>query len=125
VINEQLSALNILIVEDDPVVVRVLTRWLVQEGCIVRSAGSAEEGILIANAERMDLIVTDLCLPGMSGFAAIGALKGARSVPVLVMTGHADDEFRKDAVCFGAVGLIEKPFEYEKLINFVRAANRQ
>jgi DNA-binding NtrC family response regulator len=116
----QPQALRILIVEDDPGVILTLSRWLTGQGFLVRSAGSAEEGIEIASRERLDLIMTDLCLPGMSGFAAIGALRGEGGTPVLVMTGYADEAFLKDALCFGAIGLIEKPFDFSKLMSCVR-----
>jgi DNA-binding NtrC family response regulator len=59
----------------------------------------------------------------MNGFAAIPALKGEHGVPVLVMTGHADEGFREDAVCFGAVGLVEKPLEHDKLMNIVHGVS--
>jgi|CXWL01.1.fsa_nt_gi DNA-binding NtrC family response regulator len=114
--------LKVLIVDDDPGVLLMLERCLTDAGCVVRRAATAESGIALARNEPMDVILTDLCLPGMNGFDAIGALRGERGTPVLVMTGHNDSEFQKDAICFGAAGLIEKPVELAKLIDSVRRA---
>lgn len=116
------APIKILIVEDEPSVLQMLERCLIDAGCVVRRAATAETGIKIARSEPMDVILTDLCLPGMNGFEAISALRGERGTPVLVMTGHNDSEFQKDAICFGAVGLIEKPVDLAKLIDSVRRA---
>ena len=110
---------RVLIVEDDLVVARILSRQFSAEGCVVRSAGSAEDGIRIAGTESFQLILTDINLPGMSGFEAIGALKRAGDAPVLVMTGQADAEFAEDARQLGAIGLIAKPLEFETLKSFL------
>ncbi|MFI5362656.1 MAG: response regulator [Elusimicrobiota bacterium] len=115
---------RVLIVEDDPSLARVLSRQLANEGCEVRSAGNAEDAILLAGRESFHLIVTDINLPGMSGFEAIGALMRAGGAPVLVMTGYADEGFEADARALGAIGLIEKPFETEVLRGFLRDARQ-
>mgnify|MGYP001559851134 FL=1 len=116
------APLKVLIVDDEPSVLLMLERCLTEAGCVVRRAASAEAGIAIARSEPLDVILTDLCLPGMNGFEAIGAFRGERGTPVLVMTGHNDSEFQKDAICFGAVGLIEKPVDLIQLIDSVRRA---
>jgi two-component system response regulator FlrC len=113
---------RVLIVEDDPSVALVLSRLLANEGCEVRRAGCAEEAILLAGRESFQLILTDINLPGMSGFEAIGALIRAGSAPVLVMSGHADDELAEDALLLGAIGLIAKPFETDILRGYLRGA---
>ena len=114
------SVMRILIVEDDPQVARLLSRQLANEGCEVRAAGSAEEGIRLAGLEHFELIMTDVNLPGMNGLAAIGALKSAGDAPILVMTGRPDEEFALDAMTLGAIGLIAKPFEPEVFRGILR-----
>jgi DNA-binding response OmpR family regulator len=111
---------RVLIVEDDPLVARVLSRQLANEGWEVRGAGSAEDAIKLAGSERFRLILTDINLPGMSGFEAIGALKRAGDAPVLVMSGRADEELARDARLMGAIGLIAKPFELGLLRGFLK-----
>ena len=113
---------KVLIVEDDPQVSRFLSRLLADEGCEVRSAGCAEEAIRLAGCECFQLILTDINLPGMGGFEAIGALKAAGDAPILVMTGGADERLAADAKLMGAIGLISKPFDLELLKGFLRCA---
>jgi DNA-binding response OmpR family regulator len=115
---------RVLIVEDDPQVARVLSRQLESEGYTVRSTRCAEDAIQLAGSERFQLILTDINLPGMSGFEAIGPLKRAGGAPVLVMTGRADREFTEDVVLLGAIGLIAKPLEFETLRGFLSGLYR-
>jgi CheY-like chemotaxis protein len=117
-------ATKVLVVEDDPVVSRILSRQLASEGCEVHSAGCAEEAIRLAGSDRFDLILTDVNLPGMNGLAAIGALKRAGGAPVLVMTGYLAEGFAEDARLLGAIGLITKPFESEVFRDFLGSCRR-
>lgn len=115
-----MKSARILIVDDEPVVVQVLSRQLRGKGCTVRSAGSAEDAILLARGEPFDLILLDINLPGASGFSVINALKSMSDAIILVMTGHADEEIRKDAILLGAAELIAKPFEHQQLMSIIR-----
>jgi DNA-binding response OmpR family regulator len=111
---------NILIVDDDPSVVAVLTRLLSGAGCRTRSAGGADEAIALAAVEDFDAIMLDLVLRGASGYSAIAPLKKMSGAPILVMTGNADAEIEKDVRLMGADGLIGKPFELRRLAALLR-----
>jgi DNA-binding response OmpR family regulator len=112
--------MRVLIIEDDPQVARLLARQLVNEGCEARIAGSAEEAIRLAGLEHFQLIMTDINLPGMNGLEAIGQLKRTGGAPILVMTGHPDEEFALDARMLGAIGLIAKPFDSGAIKGYLR-----
>ena len=112
---------RILIVDDEPAVAAVLSRYCRNEGCEARIAGSAEEAISLTGRESFDLIMLDIVLPGLSGFGAIEVLKRFGDVAILMMSGCADEETRKDAVMMGALGLIGKPVEFEKLLPILQA----
>lgn len=108
-----------LVVEDEGSAARVLSRVLAAEGCQVLVARSAEEAL---NQDLgFDIIFTDITLPGMTGLRAIGEFKKRDEAPVIVMTGHYDDEIRKDAMLLGATGFLEKPFDMERVRAIVRA----
>lgn len=111
-----MESVRVLVVDDDPFVLRVLSRQLRNGGCMIRSAADAEQAILLAERERFDVILLDLVLPDVSGFSAIKTLKNISDAVILAMTGYADEEIRKDAMLLGAVGLLEKPFEYRQLM---------
>jgi two-component system cell cycle response regulator len=81
-----------LVVEDNPVNLELVTELLEQEGCQVLSAQSAEDGLRLAAAERPDLVLMDLQLPGMTGYAATSRLKAdpnTAAIPVMVLTSFA------------------------------------
>lgn len=115
---------RILIVDDEPAVVNVLTRYIRREGYDVRTAGSAEEAINLTGKESFDLIVLDVVLPGITGFGAIEALKGQGDIPIIMMSGCVDEETRKDAESLGADALIAKPVEFETLMDVIHGLRR-
>ncbi|MFC1679977.1 response regulator [Elusimicrobiota bacterium] len=106
---------RILIVDDEPMVRQVLAQHLLRSGWAVSEAGSAEEGLRTVASGRFDLVLLDVNLPGMSGFQAVERFSGASSAPVVLMSGHADQEFRKDALLLGARDLLPKPIDLTEL----------
>lgn len=101
----QRPAPRVLVVEDNPVNLELVTELLEQEGCEVLAAESAEAGLRLAAAEQPDLVLMDLQLPGMTGYEATRHLKAApatASIPVLALTSHAmrgDDLKAREAGC--------------------------
>jgi DNA-binding response OmpR family regulator len=112
---------RILIVDDEPVVIQVLSRFFQSKECLVSSAGCAEDAIFLLREDHFDLIMLDVNLPGASGFSAIKALKSMSDAVILVMSGLADEEIRKDALTLGADELIAKPFEHQQLLSLIQA----
>lgn len=100
-------AWRVLVVEDNPVNLELVTELLEQEGCEALAAESADAGLRLAAAERPDLILMDLQLPGMTGYEATRRLKAdpaTATIPVVALTAHAmrgDDAAAKEAGCDG------------------------
>lgn len=98
---------RVLVVEDNPVNLELVTELLEQEGCQVLAAPSAEAALRLAAIERPDLVLMDLQLPGMTGYEATRRLKAApatATIPVMVLTSYAmrgDDLKARDAGCDG------------------------
>ena len=96
---------RVLVVEDNPVNLELVTELVEQEGCRVLTAGSGEAGLRLARAERPDLILMDLQLPGMTGYEATRRLKAdpaTAAIPVLAITAFAmpgDDLKARKAGC--------------------------
>ena len=65
-----------------------------------------------------------MVLPGASGFSAIAALKGSGAASIIAMSGHADEEVRKDVLLLGAVALLEKPFDNRQLALLLQDVSR-
>ncbi len=98
---------RVLVVEDNPVSLELVTELLEEEGCQVLAAASAEVGLRLALAERPDLVLMDMQLPGISGYEATRQLKAnpaTAAVPVVGLTSFAmrgDDRKAREAGCDG------------------------
>ena len=90
---------SILIVEDEAKMRRLLELSLGEEGYVTYSAGDAETGIKILSRETIDLVITDLRLPGMGGLEFLNAIKKSTArLPVVVMTAYGTVESAVEAV---------------------------
>lgn len=112
---------RILIVEDEDKLRRVVELQLKAAGFEVDQAGSAEEGLKLA--ERADLILTDLRLPGMTGIELLTKIRLESSrTPVVVMTAFGTIENAVEAMKAGAVDFLPKPFSLDHLMAVVEKA---
>jgi PAS domain S-box-containing protein len=108
-----LEPLRILAVEDEPEVLDVLRAMLSTAGHTVFTAASGREALELFEHEPVDLVLTDLGMPGMTGLALATEIKRRRAVPVLLLTGWADE---LDAATAPSVDLVvAKPFTRERL----------
>jgi putative two-component system response regulator len=117
------TAARILCVDDEPIVLRLMTRLLERLGASVTAASSPDEALQLFRAERFDLIVTDIRMPGMDGHAFLAAIRARDpEVPVIVATGHGSLENAIRALHDGASGMLLKPFTGEEFQTEVRLA---
>jgi PAS domain S-box-containing protein len=86
-----LSPVRVLAVEDEPEVLDLVRAMLAHAGHTVFTAASGREALALFERETVDLVITDLGMPGMTGLVLAGELKQRRPVPVLLLTGWADD----------------------------------
>jgi len=108
-----LEPLRILAVEDEPEVLDVLRAMLSSVGHTVVTAASGREALDLFEREPVDLVLTDLGMPGMTGLALAEELKRRRAIPVVLLTGWADE---LDANTAPSVDLVmAKPFTRERL----------
>jgi CheY-like chemotaxis protein len=119
---------KLLIVDDEPENIELLTRRLTRRGFAVVGATSAEEGILKAEAERPDVILMDIKMPVVDGFEATRRLKArpeTRPIPVIALTAHAMQEDRDQAVAAGADEYETKPLDLDRLLAKIQALTSQ
>lgn len=105
---------TILIVEDNPVNRKLLITVLRPHGYRLITAVDGEEAVSMANQEMPDLILMDLQLPKMNGYAATEQLKHATTtatIPIIALTAHAMSEERNHAQQVGFDGYITKPID--------------
>ena len=109
---------KILIIDDDPVIVKYLMAIFSDNGYATCSAGSTMEGLGVVTKEKPDLICLDLQMPGEWGprfYRKLRKDKEVRETPIIVVSGIDGDHAVKDAVAF-----VKKPFDPEKLIGIVK-----
>ena len=111
----------ILIVEDEPKMLRLLELNLTEEGYTTHTASDAETGLNTLRQEKIDLVVTDLRLPGMDGLEFLQAVKRVDArIPVIVMTAYGTVETAVEAMKAGASDYVLKPFSLEEMKLIVR-----
>lgn len=117
---------NLLLIEDDPAFAHAVTAAF-EPQFRVSVAGSAEEGIKLAEMEKPDLILLDIMLPVMDGIAACRELKSradTADIPVIIVTSREDDERRSEALLAGADDLVSKPLRPKELLLRIQARLR-
>jgi CheY-like chemotaxis protein len=116
---------TILLVEDDPGVRQLWAKVLARSGFHVLAAASGAEALEIAvdRKEPLDLLLTDVIMPGMSGLDLARRLQDDRpSLPVVFMSGYAEDVIVHQGIVDAGVDLIEKPFTAGTLLERVSGA---
>lgn len=117
---------NILVVEDEPTLARLLSYNLSQEGYQTKVVDHGGEGLQTALQESFDLIILDIMLPGMNGFEVLAKLrqKGVKT-PVIILTARNAEEEVVQGLKAGADDYITKPFGVAELLARVSAVMRR
>jgi two-component system NtrC family response regulator len=114
---------TILIVDDEKNYLLVLEALLVDAGYEVITSGSATEALEIAMSHDLDLVITDMRMPGLDGMEFLAQLRSRQpDLPVIMMTAYATVEKAVEAMKRGAFDYITKPFKNEELILTIRKA---
>ncbi len=111
-------AKKILIIDDDPVVVKYLQAVFSDNGYETCSAGSTSEGLEVVRKEKPDLITLDIQMPDQWGprfYRKLVQDKELKNIPVIVISGIDGDHAIKNAVAF-----VKKPFDPEKIVGIVK-----
>src|ERR1700736_2266385 len=115
---------RVMVIDDSPDVVSVLSRFLKNEGCITIEAHSGKEGLALLADNDVDLIFLDLMMPEMDGFEVFKALKSSSrntKVPVIMMTARNDHNARVQAERLGIREFLSKPVFRSQLTQKLRA----
>ncbi|MEV6678973.1 response regulator [Streptomyces erythrochromogenes] len=116
---------RVLVVEDDPQLVRALKINLQARKFEVEEAGDGGSALRIAAARKPDVIVLDLGLPDMDGVDVIKNIRGWSRVPILVLSARHTSEDKIRALDAGADDYVTKPFSMDELLARLRAAARR
>jgi two-component system phosphate regulon response regulator PhoB len=122
------SAVQILIVDDEPDIVALVAYHLAKAGFGVSTAATGREALESAKMDPPSLIVLDLMLPEMSGFEVLASLRAdeaTRNVGVLMLTARREEADRVEGLTLGADDYLTKPFSPQELVLRVRAILRR
>lgn len=105
----------ILIIEDDDMINNMIKEAMENEGYRCIQAFSGTEGILLAKAENIDLVILDLMLPGKSGEEVIKEIKSLKSIPVIIVSAKDGIDSKVELLRSGADDYLTKPFDIREL----------
>lgn len=118
-------AANILVVDDEPAIRRLLRTSLSSQGFQVLEAADGKHALAEIERSQPDLVILDLGLPDISGLDLIRAVRaGGSAIPILVLSSRADETGKVEALDLGADDYVTKPFGTGELFARVRAALR-
>ncbi len=113
--------MKILVIEDEPSAATYLRQGLTESGYAVEVAANGTDGLHAAVNGDHDLIVLDVMLPGIDGFAVLSALRSSRQTPVLMLTARGRTDDKVKGFDLGADDYLVKPFQFPELLARVRA----
>jgi two-component system KDP operon response regulator KdpE len=116
---------RVLVVDDEPQILRALRINLVARQYRVSTATTGAEALRAAANDRPDLVVLDLGLPDMDGVDVVRSLRSWTPVPIVVLSGRLASSAKVDALDAGADDYVTKPFSVEELLARIRAVTRR
>ncbi|SCF01170.1 DNA-binding response regulator, OmpR family, contains REC and winged-helix (wHTH) domain [Micromonospora viridifaciens] len=117
---------HVLVVDDDRTVSDVVRRYLEQDGCRVRLSFDGADALAAVAAERPDLVVLDLMMPGLDGIEVCKRLRGRMpDLPVVMLTALGDEADRVAGLEVGADDYVTKPFSPRELVLRIRSVLRR
>jgi len=113
---------RILIVDDDRLVLAGLASGLEDRGYLVFKATTGEEAVALADTAQPDLVLMDICLPGISGIEAARRIQENREVPVIFLSAYDSEEVVRVAIALGSLSYLVKPITITQLVPAVESA---
>ena len=116
--------LRILLVDDEPSIVKMVGKRLEVEGFEVTVAMDGQEGLQKAQGQQQDLIILDLMLPKLNGYEVCGLLKRDsryEKIPIIMLSARAQEKDEKEGLEAGANAFMTKPFKSQELVDRIKA----
>ena len=120
-----MTNLKILIIDDEPSILNLVTAYLRPEGYEVYTASDGPSGLQAARAYKPDLVVLDIMLPGMDGLELLTRLRRESDVYVILLTAKTEEIDKIVGLSVGADDYVSKPFSPRELVARIKAALRR
>lgn len=115
---------KVAIVDDEPVIVRGLTKMIPWESynCrVVGTAGDGQEGMKLIREQKPDILISDICMPGIDGLTMIAGMKSEFGhMQITILTGFRDFDYAQQAIRLGVTRFLLKPSKMDELEEAVR-----
>jgi two-component system response regulator ResD len=116
---------SVLVVDDEPTIAEVVSRYMERAGYATRVAGDGYEALRLAREERPDLVVLDIMLPGIDGLEVMRRLRGEDRMSIILLTAKGEQTDRIVGLRQGADDYVVKPFSPAELVARVDAVLRR
>ena len=116
---------KVLVVDDEKLIVKGIRFSLEQDGMEVTCAYDGEEALTLAKAEKFDIILLDVMLPGLTGFEVCQQIRDFSNVPIIMLTAKGDDMDKILGLEYGADDYITKPFNILEVKARIKAIMRR
>jgi DNA-binding response OmpR family regulator len=116
---------QILVVDDEDMVRRLIRRTLEEQGYRVVTAANGNEGLAKLDQGGIDLVLLDINMPGLDGFQVLELIRRRSNLPVIMLTGMAKGSALGDTLDIGADDYINKPFSPLELVARIKAKLRR
>ena len=116
---------KILIIDDEPSILSVVTAYLRSEGYDYRTAGDGQEGLSLVKTYKPDLILLDIMLPGIDGIEVLSQLRRESNAYVIMLTARSEEVDKLVGLSVGADDYLTKPFSPRELMARIKAALRR
>ena len=118
-------AISVLIVEDDHNIAELLQMYLEKEGYAVKVAGDGGQGLAEFRASQPDLVLLDVMMPVMDGWAVCKAIRAEAQTPVIMLTAKGETDDKVSGLKCGADDYVTKPFEMKEVLARIEAVLRR
>ena len=113
---------RVLVVEDEPTLIETLEYNLLKQGYAVETTADGNEALQLARAQKPDLILLDIMLPGIDGLEVCRILRQEMNVPILMLTARTEEVDKIVGLEVGADDYLTKPFSMRELLARVKAS---
>src|SRR6202000_1308346 len=120
-----MSGENILVIDDEPQIRRVMRTTLSSHGYVISEAMTGEEGVDAVRKNKPDLVLLDMNMPGIGGLEACKEIRESTDAPIIMLTVRNAERDKVAALDAGADDYVTKPFGIEELLARIRAAMRR
>ena len=116
---------NIMVVDDNQEMLRMLKRTLELEGYGVAIAADGSSALALLEEWKPDLVILDIVMPGLDGFQVLDLIRQRSNIPVIMLTARREVTTLRDALVLGADDYVRKPFSTRELVARVQAKLRR